>query len=121
MKLTDEEVANARVNVALLLVDVVDGLLLDAEKTLENHGKALSYSHKVNWRKLRAIFRKFREYVKICSRPIYEHEDVDDCVRDSDDWRDIIELIMDRIGENRRNELIHFLRQYESLYGITDK
>lgn len=121
MKLTEEEKANARVNLAIILVDVAHGMLIDARAPLLRAGRDLTKKSKQDWGLLMKSHRDFTYWVKKCARPMYECEDSADSIADADEWQLAVELIMDRIGDNasRRHSFLNFLKSFTSIYGIT--
>ena len=111
-------------NLAYILADVVNTLLMDMEDEIGKFGVALSRQDKHNFKQMMMYIRGAKEWSEKCALPIYEIKDADNACYDSDWWHNLILLIDSRTGDDARksNLLLEFLLnmpEEEDLFHIT--
>lgn len=92
-------------NVAFLLADVANGLMIDVEAILEYRCKQVNHGELKEFKKMLNEARALKDRAKKIAEPIYKIREVDSAIEDSDWLLDIILLITDRVGDSQENAL----------------
>lgn len=98
-------------NLAFILADVVNTLLMDMESEIGRFGVVLSYSDKYNFNQMMTHIRAAKKWAEKSALPMYHIKDADNACYDSDWWHSMILLIDDRTGDDARktNLLLEYL------------
>lgn len=88
-------------NLAFVIADVANTLLLDCEHELEPFGAVFDKTDKYNFKQMLKCVRDARRWAEKSAMPLYEIPDSEDALSDSDWWYNLIKLVDDRLGDNR--------------------
>ena len=85
-----------KVNLAFVLTDVIDTLMLDFERDSLKIGKELKYESKQRFTRMIQAGKAFRSLVKDLAKEGYSIKDADGFCDDSDYLLDLLQLIVDK-------------------------
>ena len=110
-------------NLAYLMGDVTDTLLMDALCRVEKLGFQFKNDTKQKWKYALQATRSAQRAWKRFAEEIYQLDDADQACEDSDWFADIVVLIADRVGDNeKRQEMVkHMLLRLKTECGIYEK
>lgn len=111
-------------NVAYLMGDVTDTLMLDAYSRVYRAGFDMKQSIKQRWRYAVDATHRAERAWKQLMKELYEHDSDTDALCEESDWfADMIVLLADRAGDDpKRREMIRRqLLRMKSTLGIYDK
>lgn len=97
--------ANIYTNLAYTLTKVVHSFIMEANANLEHIGKGIAHSEKSKFKNMLNTARLLKGQSRAIARVLYDMEDTDDALQDSDYMADLLLLITDRIGESKEKEL----------------
>ena len=83
-----------------LFVDALDSIMLDALDDLKKRGLVLLHEDARRWRAMTGAAKDLRNKMKWATRPLYDTEAADLFAFGSDDWREVFELLMERVSDN---------------------
>lgn len=94
-------------NLAYLMGDVTDTLLMDAYCRVERLGYQFKNDTKQKWKYALQATHAAQRAWKRFAEEIYQLDDADQACEDSDWFADIVVLIADRVGDNeKRQEMV---------------
>lgn len=104
------------VNTAYILADVVNSVAVDLEGILQRMSANIHYGELKQFKKCLVAAQNLKAVSKKVSSPIYDIEEADSALNDSDWIQEIILLIIDRVGDNRDKsvQIIDFLKNMKS-------
>lgn len=107
-------------NLAFVLADAANTFLMDMESELASLGVGFRQEDKYNFNQMLSHVKAARKWAEKSALPIYEMSEVDDACADSDWWYNMIKLIDDRLGDDRRktNMLLEFILAMPSEVGL---
>lgn len=109
-------------NIAFMMGDVTDTLLVLCQSRVEKFGYDLKREAKRRWNMFVESLKRTRLLAKVFSEYMYEIERVDDACDDSDYISEMVVLLCDRVGDNleKRKELRNMLLSMPSEIGVYD-
>lgn len=109
-------------NIAFMMGDVTDTLLVLCQSRVEKFGYDLRREAKRRWNMFVESLKRTRLLAKVFSEYMYEIERVDDACDDSDYISEMVVLLCDRVGDNleKRKELRNMLLSMPSEIGVYD-
>lgn len=109
-------------NLAYVLADVVNALMLDVEDELASIDVPYDDRDKSYFKELRKLAEATRKWANMATSGMYHHEDADDFTGECDWWYNIIRLIEDRTGsdELKTKQVLMWLTTMPSVMGLFD-
>ena len=109
-------------NLAFVLADAANSALMDMESELTSLGVAFNQSDKYNFKQMLSHVDAAKKWAEKSALPIYKADYSEDMCADSDWWYNMIKLIDDRLGEDKRktNMFLEYLLAMPSEIGIFD-
>lgn len=110
-------------NLAYLMGDVTDTLLMDAYCRVERLGYQFKNDTKQKWKYALQATHAAQRAWKRFAEEIYQLDDADQACEDSDWFADIVVLIADRVGDNeKRQEMVkNMLLRLKTVCDIYEK
>jgi hypothetical protein len=90
----------AKCNLAIVLADVADSLMMEFDAESRIVGKCLRHEQKMRFNMMNQSGKDFKIRTRDVAKTGYRISDADNFCKDSDWLRDILMLIVDRVGDN---------------------
>ena len=103
-------------NIAYILADVTNSIVVDLEAILEKMAVKVNHGELKEFKKMLVEAKALKERSKKIAKPIYELKEVDSAVTDSDWLLEMVLLLVDRVGDNpdKAEAVLNFLKNQKS-------
>lgn len=107
-------------NIAYILADVTNSIVVDLEAVLEKMAAKVNYGELKEFKKMLNDAKALKDRSKKIAKPIYELKEVESAVTDSDWMLEMVLLLVDRVGGEceKANVIREFLINQKSELNI---
>ena len=101
VKYLKELKAKVRLNLIFVLADIIGSEMMEVQSFLNANGKDFHRKDKMNFNLFKSSAKSFQRQSDEIASIIYDGPMEKDACADSDYLQDILELIIDKVGENK--------------------